>query len=128
MYENEVADKLGSQVQRWLSSPTSKLYDPMLHSLVHKMMKKSFLQLVNKFKQLGCKVVFANFSKIIVYTGKYDFEEAQNFVDFAIQSVKQQPRFEALFIEPTQYWEILLWKDNYNFSGISALTAEKQVA
>jgi len=84
MYDNAVADMLGSQVQRWLSSPSSKLYDPMLHSLVHKMMKKSFLQLVSSFKQLGCKVVFANFSKIILYTGKYELEEAQNFVEFAI--------------------------------------------
>jgi len=42
--------------------------------------------------------------------------------------VKQQPKFEALFIESVQFWEILLWKDNFNFSGVSALTAEKQVA
>jgi len=73
-------------------------------------------------------VVFANFSKIIIYTGKQEMDEASNFVEFVIKTVKQQPKFEQLFVEPQEFWEVLLWKDNFNFSGISALTAEKQVA
>ena len=41
--DDQYADKLISHVYRWLSSPSeSKLYDPLLHRLVHKLMKKCF--------------------------------------------------------------------------------------
>lgn len=41
--EDEYADRLISHVYRWLSSASSsKLYDPLLHRLVHKLMKKFF--------------------------------------------------------------------------------------
>ena len=41
--EDEYADDLMSNVYRWLSSGIeSKMYDPLLHRLVHKLMKKNF--------------------------------------------------------------------------------------
>ena len=40
---DQYADNLISHLYRWLSSPAdSKLYDPLLHRLVHKLMKKNF--------------------------------------------------------------------------------------
>jgi DNA polymerase epsilon subunit 1 len=44
------ADDLISNFYRWLTSTTSKLYDPLLHRLVHKMMKKHLQTLVLEFK------------------------------------------------------------------------------
>ena len=42
--ENQFADMMFANLYRWLTSPNqSKLYDPMLHNLIHKMMKKGFL-------------------------------------------------------------------------------------
>ena len=41
--EDEYADDLMSNIYRWLSSGnSSKMYDPLLHRLVHKLMKKNF--------------------------------------------------------------------------------------
>lgn len=65
---------------RWLST-TSKLYDPLLHRMVHRMMSKNFMILVNRINRLHCKVVYASFSKLIVQTQHNDFESASNFVD-----------------------------------------------
>ena len=49
--EDEFADDLMSNVYRWLSSGiASKMYDPLLHRLVHKLMKKNFFQLLQHLK------------------------------------------------------------------------------
>ena len=41
--EDEYADDLMSNIYRWLSQGiSSKMYDPLLHRLVHKLMKKNF--------------------------------------------------------------------------------------
>jgi DNA polymerase epsilon subunit 1 len=49
--EDEYADDLMSNVYRWLSSGiASKMYDPLLHRLVHKLMKKNFFQLLHHLK------------------------------------------------------------------------------
>lgn len=51
MNEDKYADTLISNVQRWLTSAkVSKLYDPLLHRLVHKLMTKSFYILLRRFK------------------------------------------------------------------------------
>ena len=82
---DQYADELLSNVYRWLtSSKSSKLYDPLLHRLIHKLMKKNFFQLILRFKQLGLKVIYANFHKMFVYTEKRDFSEAESQVNFVI--------------------------------------------
>lgn len=41
--QDQYADYLIQHVYRWISSPSkSKLYDPLLHRLVHKLMQKNF--------------------------------------------------------------------------------------
>ena len=45
--DDAYADELVSHLYRWLSSSTqAKLFDPQLHRLVHKLMKKTFFQLL----------------------------------------------------------------------------------
>ena len=83
--ETDVAPELIVNVYRWLTNPASKLYDPLLHRLVHKLMKKSFLKLIHAFKQFGCEIVHADFNKVWLHTGKRDFEEAQNHINFVIR-------------------------------------------
>ena len=79
-----------SNVYRWLSSGiASKMYDPLLHRLVHKLMKKNFFQLLLHFKQLGCEVVYGSFNKLYLHTKKRDFEEAKNFIDFVTKTIRE---------------------------------------
>lgn len=42
----DVAADLIMNVYRWVTDPSSKMYDPLLHRLIHKLMKKSFLKLL----------------------------------------------------------------------------------
>jgi DNA polymerase epsilon subunit 1 len=71
------AKELLDHFYRWLTNSTgSKLYDPMLHRLVHNLMVKNFFWLTSLFKQTGCKVIYGSFQRLIVETKKRDFEEA----------------------------------------------------
>jgi DNA polymerase epsilon subunit 1 len=43
MSGDEYADHILSHIYKWISSPTgAKLYDPLLHRLIHKLMQKNF--------------------------------------------------------------------------------------
>mmetsp|Transcript_40967 Transcript_40967/g.62374 ORF Transcript_40967/g.62374 Transcript_40967/m.62374 type:complete len:134 (-) Transcript_40967:308-709(-) len=73
------ASLLIENLQRWLTSPkTSKLYDPQLHRLVHKLMKKNFTMLLHRLKKLGCKVIYASFYKVLIHTEKQTLSEAES--------------------------------------------------
>ncbi|GKB49505.1 DNA polymerase epsilon catalytic subunit A-like protein, partial [Tanacetum coccineum] len=60
---NIYADAMLQHLYRWLCSPRSKLHDPALHRMLHKVMQKVFALLIAEFRKLGATVVFANFSK-----------------------------------------------------------------
>jgi len=81
-------------------------------------MKKNFFQLLYRLKELGCNVIYANFHKIIIHTERNTFDDAENFINFVIHTIKQKPLFAFLSLTPTEYWRILLFKDIYNFGGI----------
>jgi len=110
---------------RWLTSPSAKLYDPLVHRLVHKLMKKSFLRLLQQFREYGCEIVHADFNKVWLHTRKRDFEEAQNHVNFVVKKISENSMFEYLELVPTEYWRVLLFKDSYNFSGIRESNKEQ---
>lgn len=81
-------------------------------------MKKNFFQLLYRLKELGCNVIYANFHKIIIHTERTTFDEAENFMNFVIHTIKQKPLFAFLSLTPTDYWRVLLFKDIYNYGGI----------
>lgn len=94
------------------------MYDPMLHRLVQKLMKKNFLKLLFELKQLGCTVIHGNFHRLFVQTTKRDFDEAETHINFVISKIQEKPLFKYISLQPTEYWKILLFKDAFNFVGI----------
>jgi DNA polymerase epsilon subunit 1 len=117
--DDACAQNLISNVYRWLSSSkVSKLYDPLLHRLVHKLMTKNFYLLLRRFKQLGCKVIYASFHEIWVYTEKRTFTDAESQINFVLNDIKQNDLFQYCNIEMEEAWKILLFKDRYNYGGI----------
>ena len=118
MRGSDVAAELIINVYRWITDPSSKLYDPLLHRLLHKLMKKSFLQLLHYFKQFGCEIVHADFNKVWLHTGKRDYEDAQTHIDFVIKKIKEKDMFQYLDLIPEEFWRILLFKDSHNFGGV----------
>ncbi|XP_059569609.1 DNA polymerase epsilon catalytic subunit A isoform X2 [Alligator mississippiensis] len=117
-YHNIYADNQVIHFYRWLRSPSSLLYDPVLHRTLHNMMKKLFLQLVTEFKRLGSSVVYANFNRIILCTKKRRIEDAIGYMEYIINSIHSKEIFHSLTISFSRCWEFLLWMDPANYGGI----------
>ncbi|KAL6634447.1 hypothetical protein ACP70R_027118 [Stipagrostis hirtigluma subsp. patula] len=119
---NVYADAILQHLYRWLCSPRSKLHDPALHRLLHNVMKKVFALLLAEFRKLGANVIFANFSKIIIDTGKMDLPSAHAYCDSLLKTLQTRDLFEWIELEPLHYWHSLLFMDQYNYGGIQAKT------
>ncbi|CAO3684825.1 unnamed protein product [Umbelopsis vinacea] len=117
-HNNRFAEMMIDTLHRWLTSPSSSMYDPCLYGLVHGMMKKVFMQLVAEFKRLGSQIVFANFNKIIVVTPKESMESGLPYCNYLLKAVQTKQVFEVLDIVVSNYWDQLLWMDEMNYGGI----------
>lgn len=51
-------------------------------------MWKVFALLLAEFRKLGAKIVFANFSKVIIDTGKFDLSAAKAYCDSLVKTLK----------------------------------------
>ncbi|XP_059627348.1 DNA polymerase epsilon catalytic subunit A-like [Cornus florida] len=117
---NVFADAILQHLYRWLCSPQSKLHDPTLHRVLHKVMQKVFALLLAEFRKLGATIIFANFSKVIVDTGKPDLSGAKAYCDSLLKTLQTRDLFEWIELEPLQFWHSLLFMDQYNYGGIQA--------
>ncbi|KAG9455053.1 hypothetical protein H6P81_007957 [Aristolochia fimbriata] len=117
---NVFADAILQHLYRWLCSPQSKLHDPALHRLLHEVMRKVFALLLAELQKLGATIVFADFSKIIINTGKYDLASAQAYCECLLKTLQTRDLFEWIELEPLHFWHSLLFMDQYNFGGIQA--------
>jgi DNA polymerase epsilon subunit 1 len=115
---NPFADALLSHLYRWLRSSVSCLYDPALHRLVHRLMKKVFVQLLAELKRLGARVVYASFSKLIIVTGKHSVSHALTYVQYARNTIMTRDLFQYLALEPARYFEQLVFMDAANYSAV----------
>lgn len=69
----EKANDLLSNLHKWLNTHSNPLYSPLLSKMVNELMKKIFGFMMKKLTNLGMKIVYANFSKIIVSTDKHTY-------------------------------------------------------
>lgn len=53
-------------------------------------MQKVFALLLAELRKLGASIVFANFSKIIVDTGKYDLSAAKAYCDSLLRTLQSR--------------------------------------
>ena len=87
--------------------------------MIHKLMKKMFLQLIGEFRRLGSTIIYADFSKIVVCTKKKSISDASAYIKFILSSIKSRELFHSLTMEPTRCWEYLWWMDQANYGGVS---------
>jgi DNA polymerase epsilon subunit 1 len=114
------ATPLVDSVYRWITSPQSRLYDPALHKLVQKLIKKVFLQLLAEMKRLGARLVYASFNKLIIATDKHRDKDAKEYFNFIKKTIIQKRElFQYLHMEPVNYWEVLLFKDVQNYVAVN---------
>ncbi|ORX45441.1 putative DNA polymerase epsilon catalytic subunit A [Piromyces finnis] len=120
--KNRFADMMIEHFYRWITSPSSKLYDPALFNLIHGIMKKVFMQLLAEFRNLGLKVIYANFRKIIIMSSKTSVANAINHMGYVIRTIISKQLFSGLELNPTQCWDTLIWMDYANFGGMTSLS------
>ena len=87
--------------------------------MIHKLMKKMFLQLIGEFRRLGSTIIYADFSKIVVCTKKKSMSDASAYIKFILSSIKSRELFHSLTMEPARCWEYLWWMDQANYGGVS---------
>ncbi|KAG9322756.1 hypothetical protein KVV02_007016 [Mortierella alpina] len=116
--ENIFADSLMGHFHRWLTSPSSKLYDPSMYALIHGLMKKVFLQLVAEFKRLGSRTILGNFNKLTIVTSKASVGNAYAYCSWIIRHIQSKQLFQSIDLVPVHYWEQLLWMDSANYGGV----------
>ena len=106
------------------------MYDPILHRLIHKLTKKTYLKLIYQIKELGGTIVSANLHKLIIYQGKATYLDAEAAIKFLIQSIKggDESIFEFINFDVEDFWNILLFKDDYNYGGVSENNPSKIVS
>ena len=53
-------------------------------------MKKVFALLLAELRKLGATIVFANFSKVIIDTGKFDLSAAKAYCDSLLKALQNR--------------------------------------
>jgi DNA polymerase epsilon subunit 1 len=118
--KNIYADSILQRLSWWLCSPSSKLHDPALHLMLHKVMQKVFALLLTDLRRLGAIIIYADFSKVIIDTVKFDLSAAKAYCESLLSTVRNSDIFEWILLEPVHYWHSLLFMDQYNYAGIRA--------
>ncbi|KAL5628387.1 hypothetical protein BROUX41_003135 [Berkeleyomyces rouxiae] len=113
-----MADLMVNHLLRWVENPDSYLYDNTLHRYVQLICRKAFQQLMGDFRKVGCQVIFANSSRLILQTTKQDVETAYAFGQYITKSIKTQPLFHFIDLDIKEYWDYLVWYDEYNYGGV----------
>ncbi|KAG0251624.1 DNA polymerase epsilon catalytic subunit [Actinomortierella ambigua] len=116
--QNPFAESLMGHFHRWLTTPSARLYDPSMYSMIHGLMKKVFMQLIAEFRKLGARVVHANFNKLTIVTTKPSVSNAYAYCTWIVKHIQTKPLFMSIDLIPVNYWEQLLWMDSANFGGV----------
>ncbi|KAG6831555.1 hypothetical protein H0H92_009474 [Tricholoma furcatifolium] len=102
---------------RWISSSASSMYDSSLHSFVHGLMRKTFIQLLAEFRRLGSHVVSADFSRILLATTKPP-GTAHAYATYITTAVTSNELFQHIYLNTERFYDYLLFMDQANLGGI----------
>ncbi|KFH48264.1 DNA polymerase epsilon catalytic subunit A-like protein [Hapsidospora chrysogenum ATCC 11550] len=112
-----MADILVQHLVRWVENPDSFMYDRALQYYVQIMSRKAFQQLMGDFRRVGSQVVFANANRLILQTTKAEVGTAFAYSQYVIKSIKSKPLFHFIDLEIKEYWDYLVWYDEFNYGG-----------
>ena len=114
---SSMADVMVQHLVRWVENPDSFLYDRSLHYYVQMMSRKAFQQLMADFKRVGSHVVFANANRLLLQTTKAEVGNAYAYSQYILKSIKAKPLFHFLDLDIKEYWDYLVWYDEFNYGG-----------
>ncbi|KAL9063131.1 MAG: hypothetical protein Q9157_008394, partial [Trypethelium eluteriae] len=114
---NTMADVMVQHLVRWVGHPGSFLYDRSLHYYVQMMSKKALQQLMSDFKRVGSHVVFASSNRLLLQTTKAEVGNAYAYSQYILKTVQAKPLFNFIDLEIKEYWDYLVWYDEFNYGG-----------
>ncbi|KMQ44698.1 Ribonuclease H-like domain [Trichophyton rubrum] len=114
---NGMADVMVQHLIRWVESADCCLYDHALHQYMQMILKKALQQLIMAFKRVGSNVIYANPNRLILQTTKTEVGNAYAYSKYILQSIKEKPLFHFLDIDIREYWDYLIWYDQFNYGG-----------
>ncbi|KAB5518121.1 hypothetical protein GE09DRAFT_514159 [Coniochaeta sp. 2T2.1] len=112
-----MADVMVQHLVRWVESPASCLYDRALHYYVQMMSRKALLQLMADFRRVGSQVIYASANRILLQTTKSEVGNAYAYANYILKSIKTKPLFHFIDLEIKEYWDYLVWYDEFNYGG-----------
>ncbi|KAK3997967.1 DNA polymerase epsilon catalytic subunit A [Cladorrhinum sp. PSN332] len=112
-----MADIMVQHLVRWVESPASCLYDRALHYYVQMMSRKALLQLMADFRRVGSHVVYASANRLLLQTTKSEVGNAYAYTQYILKSIKGKPLFHFIDLEIKEYWDYLVWYDEFNYGG-----------
>ncbi|KAK5125281.1 DNA polymerase epsilon catalytic subunit [Meristemomyces frigidus] len=112
-----MADVLVQHLLRWIESPSSHLYDRNLQYYVQILSRKAFQQLMSEFRRVGSHVVFANAGRLLLQTSKAEVGNAYAYSQYILKTISTKPAFHFLDLAITEYWDYLVWYDEFNYGG-----------
>lgn len=118
LHRNVFSDFQLVHFYRWVKSSNALLYDPALRRALNMLMRKLFLQIIAEFKRLGAEIIYADFNRIILNSGKKTIVDAIGYAEFVVQNIRNKELFHSVNLTYHQCWEFLLWMDTSNFSGV----------
>ena len=114
---SSMADVMVQHLLKWIESPDSFLYDHALYYYVQMMSRKALQQLMADFRRVGSHIVFANANTMILQTTKVEVGNAYAYSQYVVKSIKSKPLFHYLDLNIKEYWDYLVWHDNFNYGG-----------
>ncbi|KAK6582509.1 hypothetical protein PZA11_004917 [Diplocarpon coronariae] len=114
---SNMADIMVQHLVRWVENPDSFLYDRSLNYYVQMMSRKAFQQLMTDFRRVGSHVVFASANRLLLQTTKSEVGNAYAYSQYILKSIKAKPLFHFLDLEIKEYWDYLIWYDEFNYGG-----------
>lgn len=126
---NATSDLLVNSIVKWVQNPQSRLFDDTLKHHIINLARKSLYQLINEFDLLGSSVIYGDNNNLLIKTKKLSPETCYAYSQYIMRAVRSNPLFTFLDMEIKRYWDILLWMDKSNFSGLACtmiLEQEKQ--
>ncbi|MES1919285.1 hypothetical protein MHBO_001142, partial [Bonamia ostreae] len=124
--EDENADLLLGNVNRWLRCRSSLAYDPYNHNYVKLTMERYLRELVKNLRKIGSEIIFLSFEKLILDTRKTDFSAASVYENFVLKSLMATKMFSILSLTKLKIWKTFLFLDSNNFAGIEEIGYNSQ--
>lgn len=96
IHRNVFADFQIVHFYRWVRSSQSLLYDPALRRHLNNLMRKIFLQIIAEFQRLNAQIIYADFNRIILNSGKKTIVDAITYVEYIVQSIRNKEMFHSI--------------------------------